>query len=77
MSIGERVGELALDLGNEYPHAILRRSDNELKELLEYRNASLAEGETFPPNPYRSTCAPALSSAAYGSGLNPFLLEIQ
>ena len=34
VSIGERVGELVLDLKNEYPYAILRRSDDELKEYL-------------------------------------------
>ncbi len=47
VSIGERVGELVLDLKNEYPHAILRRSDDELKEYLNIV-ASLARGEVPP-----------------------------
>ena len=34
VSIGERVGELVADLKDEYPHAILSRSDDELKEYL-------------------------------------------
>ena len=44
VSIGERVGELVLDLKNEYPRAILRRSDDELKEYLRIVTR-LAQGE--------------------------------
>ena len=44
VSIGERVGELVSDLKNEYPYAILRRSDEELKEYLSIVTR-LAEGE--------------------------------
>jgi len=43
VSIGERVGELVSDLKNEYPHAILSRKDDELKEYLNVV-AGLAEG---------------------------------
>lgn len=44
VSIGERVGELVADLENEYPHANLICSDNELKKYLNIV-ARLAEGE--------------------------------
>ena len=43
VSIGERVGELVSDLKNEYPHAILSRSDDELKGYLNVV-VGLAEG---------------------------------
>ena len=44
VSIADTVGELVLELKNEYPHAILRRSDDELKEYLSIVTR-LAEGE--------------------------------
>ena len=44
VSIGERVGELITDLKNEYHHAKLMRSDDELKKYLNVV-ARLAEGE--------------------------------
>ena len=47
VSIGERIGELAADLKNEYYHANLMRSDDELKEYLNVV-ARLAEGD--PPS---------------------------
>ncbi len=43
VSFGERVGELVSDLKNEYPHAILSRSDDELKRYLNVV-VGLAEG---------------------------------
>lgn len=44
VSIGERVGELVADLKNEYNHAKLMRSDDELKKYLNVV-VRLAEGE--------------------------------
>ncbi len=44
VSIGDTTGELVSDLENEYPHANLNRSDDELKEYL-ISVASLAKGD--------------------------------
>ena len=45
VSIGDTVGELVHDIENEFPNAILRRSDDKLKQYLNIA-ACLAQGET-------------------------------